>query len=169
MIFGIGLLVVALFGMFGMLLFYVTTHDSLPFARKKVPASAKTEVKLSAPSRNLIREYDQLPDDIKPYPDLTNMLVALDIKHGITAANYHFVIGNYSYFSWDTRCDHKNCAFSVYHSIHSEIKNLIKARKEQEHVLAVANVQHDLDEVNLLTARLREERILTNDVTKELL
>lgn len=75
-------------------------------------------------------------------------------------------------FSWgnsDGKCDHDEmCDYFEYVALREAIRDAKIAKREQDRALEIAGVQHDLDAVASLTARLREETGIMKSVTKEL-
>lgn len=144
---------------------------------ERAPEDKPKNKPMSGASKQLLREYNALPEPNRPYADLKSMLIALDVKHGIRNVNRHYTAMldgfNWHNTSYDGnrlyKCNHNKCAYSEYYAIHEAINAIKTALDEQAHKLAVAGVQADLDQINILTARLREESKLISDVTKELL
>lgn len=93
-------------------------------------------------------------------------------------ASYHrdydiYVPRQKYFFSWsgqkDNGCQHlKDCEYFEYRALHEVILEATKAHREKERALEIAGVQHDLDAVEFLTARLREETGIMKSVAKEL-
>lgn len=75
-------------------------------------------------------------------------------------------------FSWDSpkaECKHLDgCDFPEYRSLYEAILEADRAKKEQDRALEIAGVQHDLDAVQALIGRFREETTIMKSVTKEL-
>lgn len=77
------------------------------------------------------------------------------------------------FFSWsgqkDNGCQHlKDCEYFEYRALHEVILEATKAHREKERALEIAGVQHELNAVESLTARLREETGIMKAVAKEL-
>lgn len=75
-------------------------------------------------------------------------------------------------FSWSGSkgdCQHQeDCEYFEYRALHEAILEATKAHREKERALEIAGVRHDLDAVQSLTARLREETGIMKAVAKEL-
>lgn len=118
----------------------------------------------SDPARAIIRRYDELPAEHKLDINIKAVLRAMDIKHGVSLVNEHF---NSRYYQLDWHsCEHKG--FKEYRDMAREIEYIQYALAERERQLAISEVQHDLDQIKVVTAALRQERQLIQQVTKEL-
>lgn len=157
-------------------------------AKKTLPS--KKDV-FSEPGRRIVEKSKSLPIELQG-DDVAGMVKALDIKYGIEAVNNHFRISDYApagaiaydvhgkefpglfktyVFSWQgtNTCKHlKMCKFPEYRKMAVAIEQVEIAKKEQDRALEVAGVQHDLDAIESWTNRLREEREIMNEITKEL-
>lgn len=132
-----------------------------------------TRLRLSAPSQHLLKEYYALPEDHRPDVDMHAMLQALDTKHQDKSVNGHFVRwgGESTYFTWDCNLSWQQrdeCEYRDYHNMHKEMAGIQKDLKDREHTLAMARAEHELGQVEEFTERLRSERELIQEVTKEL-
>lgn len=145
--------------------------------RKRYGITLRQMRELSGPSRRLMKEYYILDDKHKPHGDLYPMLTALDTKYRDENITSHFRSYGYegeSYFTWN--CHHmtgatgnKNCPLMPeYRNLHVEIDAIKKAARAQENALEISKHEHELGAVEDFTQRLRDERKLIDDVTKEL-
>lgn len=129
---------------------------------------------MSAASKQIYNAYNKLPAESRTYGDIANVLRALDVKHGVAKVNTHFQDDYSTRFNWSHSCnrysyDKRRCPMSEYTQINESISDIVKARAEQKHAMQVAAIAGDLNEVEQVIARLREERNLLMSVTKELL
>lgn len=129
--------------------------------------------KFSWPSYQIMKKYNELPDDHRPFADLKEILVAIDTKHGIGIVNSHFTAAySSSIRTWNCgtygtgKCI--QCVYNEYHQIRGAISEVEAALKMREKTLAMSKVRHGLDSIGQLTADLRRERDLINQVTREL-
>jgi hypothetical protein len=152
---------------------------SLPEFKLKKSKIVKTN-DLSKTSNAILDRYNKLPERNRVYEDLPAVLHALDVKH--ENPDSHFV--SYSNtFSVDKIAMDTNypslkcckvghcsspCPYRDYIKIMDAIKEIEKANVEQEKALKIAGVQAGLDELENVTARLRQEATLIKSVTKEL-
>lgn len=129
---------------------------------------------MSLAGKQLLKEYDALPAEHRPDIDLKAIVEALDIKYpDISKLNYHFAADfNLDRVSWtrhESRLHDRNrCPYSEYMNLHNEIQGIQKELAAREHKLKLAGVQHSLDELSVVTQRLREERQIIASVTREL-
>lgn len=144
--------------------------------KDKVAEISSPKVKLSWPSKEILKEYKALPVENRPFADITSMLIALDIKYGgAEKINPHY---EYYYDKGWTACP--NCrapgiygkclhdGAAEYKKLHDQIAEIQQAVDDQKHALEVAKVQPDLDDIKILTERLRQEQEIITSVTKKL-
>ena len=141
--------------------------------------------KLSDVSKRLLKAYDALPNEHK-FGDIAPMLHALDIKCGIEGAKYvhHFNWWTSDYhdshhyqFHWDgaatlQHCRHTNCKFADYVVLKKRIDRVLEEAAEQKRLLAVAEVQGDIDLLKSLSLHLDNESkalVESNRTIKEIL
>jgi hypothetical protein len=142
-----------------------------------------TPLRLSGVSRYIINEYKSLPPEHKTFGDITDVLNALDIKHGFPEVEFHFrnqyslILSEHSHpdMHYDdcietslVYLEKESCPFIEYSEIYFSIINIKEEIKAQAKILAVAGVQHRLDEVAVLTKHLQEESLIIREVTKNL-
>ena len=121
---------------------------------------------LSWPAAQILAEYNALPVDNRPEPDIKKILMALDVKHGgRDAVNRHFSLTYSGGHSWGHHCRHE-C--NDYKNLKEEIFEVAEALKEREQALKIAAVRGRLDEAQDLIVRLSEESSIIKDTTKEL-
>lgn len=154
---------------------------------------SKKKDNLSEPAKRVVKKAATLPVDLQ-FQDVRSMVTALDIKYGRQAVDDHFRVSSYepsrksgvSYeesgdrypglfdeyvFSWhgDRNCKHLNgCKFPEYRRMMIAIEQVEIAREEQERALEISGIQHNLDAIESWTNRLREERSIITEITKEL-
>lgn len=135
------------------------------------PKAIKAKVELSWPAQQILNKYNSLPVENRPYDNIVDLLSALDVKHGRKEADGHFK--DYGYYTWNCDCwryrygDNK-CKYQEYKDILDLVQEIADALAEQKHALAVAQVQHHLEDIKTLTERLRGEKEIVTSVTKEL-
>lgn len=138
-------------------------------AYQKTYGIGPSQVKsLSWPSKQILNYYNQLPKENRPLPDIVPMLRALDIKND--GVNNHFTHHDYdsSRKSWDCCYDRQFCMGKEYHKLRENIHSIQASIKDQQLALKMKGVEGDLENVQMLTERLREEREIIDSVTKEL-
>lgn len=145
------------------------------------PARA-LERSLSTPSRNLLQEYNAIPAESRPFPDLGSILKALDEKHieNTDALNKHFTTSSRrSYqspptlkFNWDSDsyCHggrNRGCSFYDYYRLHKAFDDVKASLKEKERALRESRLKGSLDMIDELETRLREEIAVNNSFVDE--
>jgi len=127
--------------------------------------------------KQLVKEYNALPDNHRPYANIKTIVKALDTKYGVDKVNNHFTTERYdsnkrrrvNVPSWEHRGCYPDCSLPEYKDIHESFIQIEKALAEQQYKFAVAGVSDALHAAADLTTRLREERDLIRQVTKELM
>lgn len=133
----------------------------------------------SWPANQLLKLFREVPTANRPYGEenFATVLKALDVRHGgKDTVNQHFM--EYSSNSWQC-CwamrykdyegyEESVCSMSEYHDLKDELEGIQIALAEQAHALELAGVQNGLNMLEDLTSRLREERQIIEDTTKEL-
>lgn len=164
----------------------VTLGDAHKFLMRNRPDALRLtpKAKLSWPSRQLVKEFSNLPKDWRPAGvDILSIVQALDIKNGRAALDDHFcgyVDGSYK---WDTysgkdrmHCNHsghdgyyrERCPGREHIALHQEFDDLRKALAEQETKIQLSSIAGDLDALEALKQHMAESREIINDTTKEL-
>lgn len=138
-------------------------------AHKRYGISARSANKKSNPSIRIIEEYRKLPAENRPYGNIVHMLDALDTKYGVEAVDSHFDKSYHDHyvFSWSCPC-YRECVYYEYHDIHKALTEIKAAIAEREHATQMASLSGGLSMVEEFTERLRQERDLITDVTKEI-
>lgn len=164
-------------------LFFLATSSgiSLRNAEKKhrtLYGHSKYELRnMSWVGKELIKEYNSLPAQHRPYANMRHIAEALDIKHDAQLVNGHFRKMGYesSYPSWDCDCRITRfstkaapCPYFDYKQLHDSFVEINNAEKERQHAYALVNVQDGLHQAEQLMESLREERDLMKSVTKEI-
>lgn len=190
----IGVLVAVLIFFGGMMyLDYKTGHnrrlgpskvgENLPLASKTPP--------LSAVAQQVLKEYNSLPAESRPFDQIEDILTSLDatLKHLPDFkyhfdSNYHMRASGYSSFNnhkfaWDalvtrrdttlgpyhTRCEHKDCPYAPYYSLHVEIGKVKKALDDKALALVQSENAHNVNMAQELVNALREEAGIQNKTT----
>jgi hypothetical protein len=159
-----------------MLLFAGVGKGYSELQSKKTYALSKKEVKkFSWASKQLIQEYNALPDGNRPLGDITYPLSALDTKYGgAEKVTKHFAKtrNGYEHSYTDYRWHNCNCRYDCkmkdYKEMHDGIAGIKSALATQEHAMLMAGVESGLSEAASIAERLRQERELIEDTTKEL-
>lgn len=144
----------------------------------------KPKVKLSFPAAQIIQAFNALPKAHRPAYNIDELVQALDIKHDRVSMDYHFSDFSYGYTSgsrWDVfggthqssncrriQSNGGSCPGQEYIDLYLALIDISVAVKKQEHALKMSEVAHELESVSELTAALRLEKEIINDVTKEL-
>jgi hypothetical protein len=135
---------------------------------------------LSWPSQQILKDYNSLPNENRPYPKIVNMLKALDVKHDVKRVDRHFEEDSYYRDNKPTTYDWKCCRrsygdkdcisdYQEYHDLRNGIVKVKTALAEKEHAIQVASVEGNLRDVKELVQRFDEEEELLRKVTKETL
>lgn len=147
---------------------------------KSLYGYSKSEIEgISWVGREVIKGFNSLPENHKPYGNIKAIVTALDTKYTIDKVNNHFKekyydrgsgYGEYKYRdSWECSCyKHKPCAYPEYRNFIRSFIEIKEAVANQQYRLAVAGQSDALNEAEALTVRLREEKELIDQVTKEL-
>jgi hypothetical protein len=125
-----------------------------------------TYMTLSTPSRRLLYRYRHLPKAYRPDVELLPILKALDVKAGKNSPYEHYT--KYESFKWHDCGSHHVSPFREYSTFNKEITSIEKAIAEREQLARESKITHNLDNVDLITQRLREESTIIRQVTKEL-
>lgn len=136
--------------------------------------------------RQIVNAYRSIPETNQPGYDIVDVVKALDIKHDSGEMDRHFTSG-YSYrpYDWSCACVRMlessvyararrgvimdGCLGKEYRDLYNDIAALKKSLDEQERALRVTGVAGSLEDAKSLTERLRQERELVDQVTKELM
>ena len=122
----------------------------------------------------LIKEYNSLPPDQQPFPNIVSLVKDLDEQTGQDPvdrrrhfdANWLFHIKSQNgMFKMDWRahyCTHGNrygerCQYSGYYDIHMAIKEVKDSIRERDRALAEARLAPSMDMIKELQADLRRE------------
>lgn len=131
---------------------------------------------LSRPARDIIRFYRALPVDnrVGSLAELYRTLHSLDIYNGgCWKVNEHFLKNNYSGASWDFGkdhwCDSRRCGrFSEYDALIREIHAIHESIAQRNEAIRQSSTEHAIETAKSITERLRDERRLMDEVTKEI-
>lgn len=146
---------------------------------------ASQKAKLSWASRQLVKEFNDLPKDWRPAGvDILSIVKALDTKHGRETLDAHFCEWVYGKFGWKTyggkdrqHCSHSKsrggfyegpCPGAEHVALHREFEGIKKALAEQETRIRLSSIAGDLDALEALKQHMAESREIINDTTKEL-
>lgn len=134
--------------------------------------------KLSEPAKDIIKAYAQLPVESQrePISELRRSLFNMDTSmNGYAVVNSHYRITVWEdnvYTFGQGRCAcrpysgmRNECEFKEYEDLFHQIKGIQIALEEQRE--AISRQRGNKEDVRNLTARLREERLLITDITKE--
>lgn len=151
---------------------------------RKPKALPKDELKgVSWAGRQIVKAYQSIPEANQPGYDIVDVVKALDVKYDKALADAHFV-DNLGYANWTCFCRRverrmyaptrfspttRKCEFEEYRALYNDIQSLKASLDAQEHALKVAGVAGSLENAKSLTERLRQERELVEQVTKELM
>lgn len=147
-------------------------------AKKAIAAGPK----LSAPAKRLIKEYNELPKDNRPFPDIKSLVQGLDERTSLDAdardehfaqrmfssSSTSFSWVPYNYRTYDKGCSHRSCKYKGYYDLHVAIEEVKRSVEVKERALREAETAHTLDEVAEFTARLRDEAKINNQVAEGL-
>lgn len=136
---------------------------------------------LSEVSKQILKEYNALPEESRPFLNIINILQDLDKMTAVDSFDrrQHFnqnwlnliKVENGGFrFDWHTGgCSHRGeyqCKFHDYYRLHTLIKEVQDAVNEKERAFAASSV--DRDSIADLEASLRSEAEITKSVTKEI-
>ena len=150
------------------------------FFRSEKSGDAKNTIAptagLSPVAKQLVKEYNELPEDNRPFPNIVELVRSLDAKHSVDARerenhfNYNYLehsqrtIGGYE-FRWSTgaySCSHQEryCKFSEYYRLHKAIRSVKESVDAKERAVLESQHAGDTDLLVELEQRLREESLL---------
>lgn len=157
--------------------------------RRAAKAQAELASKFSWAARQAMESFNSLPEQHRPAYDVEAAVKALDVKHGKEEVDVHFTTSNrylltpYKSFKcscvWDyweekrtaDKCNHYpeyQEIIDAANSITSALAAQEQAIKDREHRMVLAGIENDLNSVKEITAALRMEKSLINQVTKEI-
>lgn len=164
--------------------------DGLRSSRRQVEAPVEPTLELSPlyglseVARQLVKEYDELPEESRPFPDIIPMVRGLDAKIAVDSVRRarHFderwlpytkvqQSGDYQ-FSWNARgaanCQHRqHCPFHEYVELHRAIMLVKKALDRKERAILASTYASDTDMIGELMTRLRDEAQLQDDFVRD--
>lgn len=139
---------------------------------KRIHHASRKELSGSSwASKELVKEYYNIPEHNRPYANIKAVVKALDTKYDVAEVNSHFRRRGYknSYPAWDCGCySTDRCRFGDYKTLRVSFKSIVDALADQQYQLALSAVEDGLNEAGTLMDRLREEKNLITQVTKEL-
>lgn len=159
-----------------------------PFTGRAIePPPKSATADLSVPSKELYREYMELPEASRPFPDIISVLKGLDAAtaHNVQGRNdhydghYYMRAAGYSSstwqkmkFSWEpdfgpcasARYYGRHCEFHIYRDLHDEIVKVKKELAATERALSVAQNAHHVDNARELMQHLRDEAKIQREV-----
>lgn len=141
------------------------------YSRKTYALPVSKARNYTLPSREILKEYNALPDTNKPYSNITYLLTALDVKYDKDKVNRHFVSSSEDPGGWRCSCARagkRSCIFQEYFELKAHITAVKKAVKNQEHVVAMLGVQDGIDAIGQFKEDLARELNLINETTQEL-
>lgn len=164
----------------GLFIPFLVTGLKNQLSSRPAKRALPTGPKLSAPAKQLIKEYNEIPQDNRPFPDIKSLVQGLDERTSLDAdsrdnhfTQHHDYSGSRN-FSWTPyqsysgrRCTHKNCAFKGYYDLHGAIYEVKASVEVKERAMREAETAHTLDEVADFTARLRDEAKINHQVADE--
>lgn len=145
-------------------------------ATGKKAIGAPTSPKLSNPATLLLDEYNALPEESRPFPSITDLLVALDEKNSLDQDVLRSHFHHFNGWSWvttfepdsDSICRHRDkCKFKEYVDLHLSIKKVkdtlaekVRAELESRHVATTQQLEE-------LTASLNAEADHNREYVKQ--
>lgn len=123
----------------------------------------------SWPAKQIIKDFNSLPPEHRPDMDVEAIVESLDKKYGVHEVNsHHEVFSGYDYeYTWRVCRRGEVCMFPEYYDIYDAIQGVKRDLKDREHKLMLNSISHDLENVAELTRRLRQEREIISEVTKQ--
>lgn len=168
-------------------------HNKRVLAREK-KALAERRASFSWAAAQVMDAFESLPEAHRPSMNVEAAVRALDTKHGVDSLNAHFRVWNswshYSSPSFECSCVYDphddgrsgdraladECLrYPEFAQLIQSVKDIKDALQRQEdaiadreHQMVLAGIESDLNSISIITAALRAERDLINDVTKEI-
>lgn len=123
-------------------------------------------------ARQLMTEFNALPEDHRPSIDINAVVDALDTKHTVSVANSHFKTA-YGYSessqpSWDHHGCRAPCPLDDYLALHRHMKAVTNAYQNRERALEVAAQQHGFEQMKQLIDSLVSETTLLDENTADI-
>ena len=129
---------------------------------------------LSRPARLLADEYEKIPSESRPFPDVYNIIRALDEKAKANDGDFSSLDSHFEhrwdygqYSLEDTSCTNVRCRFSEYHRLHRAFDRVLDSIKEKEKAVTESRLKPDLDQIAELESRLRDEVELNRKFTED--
>ena len=153
----------------------VTLGEAHRFLMRSRPEALRLTQKaqLSWPSRQLVKEFNSLPEDWRPAGvDILSIVKALDLKHGRESLDRHFCEWVYGKYGWKTYGDkdHQFCRHRTYHCIgndhlalHEEFEDLKVSLAKQEARIRNIAIAGDMDALAALRERMAEYRNIIDE------
>lgn len=131
---------------------------------------------LSIASKRLIQQYRTLPEENRPYANISNIVKALDVKYGVKEVNDHFRVRDFDAFRFGWECEcvrysyrNKRCTYmSEYAEMHKAMEDITESLKARDHAIELRAVEEGLSQAKEFAAELRREKEIIASVTKEL-
>lgn len=125
----------------------------------------------SWPAKQIIKDFNSLPPEHRPDMDVEAIVESLDKKYGARRVDSHFEVFNgYNYeYTWRACRRGEDGMFPEYYDIYDAIQGVKRDLKDREHQLMLNSISHDLENVAELTRRLRQEREIISEVTKQVI
>jgi len=153
---------------------------------KANPAIEK-KPKLSEVAKQLVWEYNSLPEDNRPFPDIEDLVRALDERtnadsvdrrnhfneNWLASLNKELHASRFE-FTWKNThgvypCVHRQsrtCKYHDYYRLHVAIQEVADTIKEKERAILEAKTQDAVDSIKELEDRLRDEAGLNRTFTQ---
>lgn len=148
--------------------------DLVDWKRKRKEKPHKN-VSLSYPSRRILKEYNKIPAEYRPFDNIEDILFALDIKHqnpngDSISRHFHHDSTRIRLMCWCSyqERDGMDCGRAQeYYTLHDNILNINKQLNEQRIAFEIAGVSGELEKLNELNLKLISDSRIIKEVTDE--
>lgn len=139
-------------------------------------AIGPTAPSLSNPATLLLNEYNALPKDSRPFPNIVDLLVALDEKNSLDKDTLRSHFHHFNGWAWtttfepssDSLCNHKSkCKFKEYVDLHLSIKEVKDTLAAKERAELEARHVSTTEQIAELTASLKGEADHNREYVKQ--
>lgn len=165
----VGFMVLAVLLIIAGILWGPDLWDALGERKIKKLSAGDGKKELSRPSKQILIEYNRLPDEHRNFGDIEQLLRELDDKHSMDKSllDQHFG-GGYYYRMWTetlTHCtsQHRECKLAEYWELHQAIQRIEKTIDQKKRAELLSRHASTTEQVHELTAHLNTEAEVNED------
>ena len=143
------------------LLTIYVVERSLPASRQARALKARVK-DMSKPAKYLVKKYHSIPEESRPFPNIDSLVKALDTRyvaqgHTIDDMSWHFNLPD-NRLTCDCRNYDKTCYdYPKYLEINNLFDEVLESIRAKELVVIESKLKGDLDQIDELETRMREE------------